>query len=75
MWARLHDGEKAHDMMKGLIMYNLLDNLFATHCVPLQIDGNYGIASAVLEMLIQSHNGIIELLPALPPSWKVLHTD
>ena len=70
VWARLHDGEKAHDMVKGLITYNLLDNLFATHRVPLQIDGNYGIASAVLEMLIQSHNGVIELLPALPPSWK-----
>ena len=37
VWARLHDGEKAHDMMKGLITYNLLDNLFATHRVPLQI--------------------------------------
>ena len=70
MWARLHEGEMAHDMIEGLITHNMLDNLFTTHRVPLQIDGNYGIASAVLEMLVQSHEGIIELLPAPTDAWK-----
>ena len=70
MWARLHEGELAHDMIEGLITHNMLDNLFTTHRVPLQIDGNYGIASAILEMLVQSHEGIIELLPAPTDAWK-----
>ena len=70
MWARLHEGELAHDMIEGLITHNMLDNLFTTHRVPLQIDGNYGIASAMLEMLVQSHEGIIELLPAPTDAWK-----
>ena len=70
VWARLHEGELAHDMIEGLITHNLLDNLFATHRVPLQIDGNYGISAAMIEMLVQSHNDIIELLPAPTEAWK-----
>ena len=70
LWARLHDGELAHDMIEGLITYNVLDNLFATHHIPLQIDGNYGITAAMLEMLVQSHEGVIELLPAPTAAWR-----
>ena len=70
LWARLHEGELAHDMIEGLITHNMLDNLFASHRIPLQIDGNYGIAAAMLEMLIQSHDGVIELLPAPTEVWK-----
>ena len=70
LWARLHEGELAHDMIEGLITHNMLDNLFTTHHIPLQIDGNYGITAAMLEMLIQSHEGIIELLPAPTETWK-----
>ena len=70
LWSRLHEGELAHDMIEGLITHNMLDNLFASHRIPLQIDGNYGIAAAMLEMLIQSHDGIIELLPAPTEAWK-----
>jgi alpha-L-fucosidase 2 len=70
VWSRLHDGEMAHQMIEGLISYNMLDNLFATHHIPLQIDGNYGIAAAMLEMLIQSHNDVISLLPAPTLRWK-----
>ena len=70
VWARLHQGELAHDMIEGLITHNLLDNLFTTHRVPLQIDGNYGISAAMIEMLVQSHNDIIELLPAPTEAWK-----
>ena len=70
LWARLHDGELAHDMIEGLITYNVLDNLFATHHIPLQIDGNYGITAAMLEMLVQSHEAVIELLPAPTAAWR-----
>ena len=70
IWSRLQEGEKAHDMLSGLITHNMLDNLFTTHHIPLQIDGNYGIAAAMIEMLIQSVDGKIELLPALPDAWK-----
>ena len=70
LWARLHDGEQAHNMIKGLISHNMLDNLFTSHKIPLQIDGNYGIAAAMIEMLIQSHSDVIELLPAPCQQWK-----
>ena len=70
LWSRLHEGELAHDMIEGLIIHNMLDNLFASHRIPLQIDGNYGIAAAMLEMLIQSHDEVIELLPAPTDVWK-----
>lgn len=69
LWARLHEGDKAHAMLQGLITHNMLDNLFTTHHLPLQIDGNYGIAAAMLEMLVQSHTSTIELLPARPTAW------
>ncbi len=69
LWARLQDGEKAHEMLEGLIIYNMLDNLFTTHHIPLQIDGNYGIAAAMIEMLVQSQNGVIQLLPAPCAKW------
>jgi len=69
LWARLQDGEKAHEMLEGLITYNMLDNLFTTHHIPLQIDGNYGIAGAMIEMLVQSQNGVIQLLPAPCSKW------
>jgi len=69
LWARLYDGQRAHDMLTGLIDYNMLDNLFTTHHIPLQIDGNYGIAAAIVEMLVQSHNGVVQLLPAACAQW------
>jgi alpha-L-fucosidase 2 len=70
LWARLYDGKRAHEMLTGLMAYNMLDNLFTTHQIPLQIDGNYGIAAAIVEMLVQSHNGVIHLLPAPCSQWS-----
>lgn len=67
--ARLKDGEKAHEMLAGFAAHNLLPNLLATH-PPFQADGNFSYPAAVAEMLMQSHEDGIELLPAPCSAWK-----
>lgn len=69
LWARLLDGAKAHEMIRGMIRHSMMDSLFTTH-PPMQVDGTMGIVSAYAEMLLQSHAGILHLLPALPPAWR-----
>jgi alpha-L-fucosidase 2 len=69
LWARLKQGDKSHQMVQGLLRHNVLNNGFASHRIPLQIDGNYGIAAAMLEQLVYTRPGLIELLPALPTAW------
>lgn len=69
LWARAKNGEKAYQLYRNILTKGIMENLWGV-CPPFQIDANFGGTAGVAEMLLQSHEGYIEALPAIPEAWQ-----
>jgi alpha-L-fucosidase 2 len=70
LWARLYDGNRANKIFNGYIEEQCFPQLFAKCGKAMQVDATLGVAAGITEMLVQSHEGSIDLLPALPDEWS-----
>jgi len=75
LWSRLYDGDRANSIYKGYLKEQCTKSLFALCGTSLQVDAAFGLTAAVTEMIVQSHEGVIHLLPALPGEWSKGHFD
>jgi alpha-L-fucosidase 2 len=70
LWARLRDGNHADAVLKGYFRDESNPQFFGNHGFPVQVDGTLGSTAGISEMLVQSNDGVVELLPALPDEWS-----
>ena len=69
VWARLLEGDRAESILNGCLSEQTFKSLFSNCSDAMQVDGAFGAGAGITEMLMQSHEGYIEVLPALPKNW------
>ncbi len=70
LWARLYDGDRSYKIFKAYLKDQCFVQMFAKCFKPMQVDGSLGAAAGITEMLLQSHESVIDFLPALPKEWS-----